>query len=87
MSLFKLHAKFLILVLGILIVFFGILSYVIIQREVRILSQKGAEKEHLLTRTIVADLKDGMLSGRPLEKIKKYVISWRADRRQRKEKS
>ena len=87
MSLFKLHAKFLILVLGLLIVFFGLLSYVTIQREVRILSQKGAEKEHLLTRTIVANLKDGMLSGRPLEKIKKYVISWRADRRQRKEKS
>jgi len=87
MSPFKLHAKFLILVLGLLIVFFGLLSYVTIQREVRILSQKGAEKEHLLTRTIVANLKDGMLSGRPLEKIKKYVISWRTDRRQRKEKS
>jgi PAS domain S-box-containing protein len=62
---FKLHAKFLILVLGILIVFFGILSYIIIQREVRILSRKGAEKEHLLARTIVVDLKDSMLTGRP----------------------
>jgi len=62
---FKLHAKFLTLVLGILIVFFGILSYTIIQREANLLSQKGAEKEHLLARTIVADLKDSMLTGRP----------------------
>jgi PAS domain S-box-containing protein len=62
---FKLHAKFLILVLGILIVFFGILSYIIIQREADLLSRKGAEKEHLLARTIVADLKDSMLTGRP----------------------
>ncbi len=62
---FKLHAKFLILVLGILIIFFGILSYIIIQRDVRILSRKGAEKEHLLARTVVAGLKDNMLTGRP----------------------
>lgn len=62
---FKIHAKFLILVLGILIVFFGILSYIIIQREANLLSRKGAEKEHLLARTIVADLKDNMLTGRP----------------------
>jgi hypothetical protein len=39
----KLHVKFLILVLGILIVFFDILSY-IIYRNVRILSRKAAEK-------------------------------------------
>jgi PAS domain S-box-containing protein len=62
---FKLHAKFLILVLGILIVFFGILSYVIIEREVRILSSKAAEKEHLLARIVVAGLKESMLTGRP----------------------
>ena len=62
---FKLHAKFLILVLGILIVFFGVLSYIIIEREANLLSRKGAEKEHLLARTIVADLKDSMLTGRP----------------------
>jgi len=62
---FKLHAKFLTLVLGILIVFFGILSSIIIQREVRILSRKGAEKENLLARTIVAVLKEDMLTGRP----------------------
>lgn len=65
MSPFKLHAKFFILVLGILIVFFGILSYIIIQREASILSRKAEEKEHLLARTIVADLKDNMLAGRP----------------------
>jgi PAS domain S-box-containing protein len=62
---FKLHAKFLFLVLGILIVFFGILSYIIIQREASLLSRKGSEKEQLLAMTIVADLKDNMLTGRP----------------------
>jgi len=69
---FKLHAKFLVLVLGIVIVFFGILSYVIIEREAHILSRKGAEKEHLLARTIVADLKDSMLTGRPRSTL--YLI-------------
>lgn len=69
MSPFKLHAKFLILVLGILIIFFGMLSYVIIQREGRILSRKGAEKENLLASTIVAGLKEDMLTGRPRSTI------------------
>ena len=62
---FKIHTKFFILVLGILIVFFGILSYIIIEREANLLSRKGAEKEQLLAGTIVADLKDSMLTGRP----------------------
>ena len=61
----RLHAKFLILVIGILLVSFGVLSTIIIHRENRILSQKSAEKEHLLASTIVADLKDNMLTGRP----------------------
>jgi len=61
----RLPAKFVILVLGILIVVLGILSAVIIEREKRLLARKAAEQEHLLARTIVADLKDNMLAGRP----------------------
>jgi nitrogen fixation/metabolism regulation signal transduction histidine kinase len=65
MTSLRLRAKFLILVLGILIVFIGALSIVIVRRETRILARKGSEKEHLLARTIVADLRDSMLAGRP----------------------
>ena len=61
----RLHAKFLVLVIGILVIFLGILSFVIIQREARMLARKGTEQEHLLARTIVADLRESMLSGRP----------------------
>lgn len=61
----RLHAKFLVLVIGILVIFLGILSFVIIQREARILARKGTQQEHLLARAIVADLRESMLSGRP----------------------
>jgi PAS domain S-box-containing protein len=61
----RLPAKFLILVLGILIVFFGILFVIVIERETDLLTRKAAEKEHLLAETIVADLRDNMLAGRP----------------------
>jgi PAS domain S-box-containing protein len=61
----KLPVKFLILILGILVVFFGILSVIVIQRETSLLSGKAAEQDHFLSRTIVADLKDNMLAGRP----------------------
>jgi PAS domain S-box-containing protein len=61
----KLSVKFLILILGILVVFFGILSVIVIQRETNLLIGKAAEQEHFLSRTIVADLKDSMLTGRP----------------------
>src|SRR5512145_2674200 len=66
----KLPVKFLILVLGILVVFFGILSVIVVQRETRLLIGKAAEQEHLLAKTIVADLKDNMLAGRPRSTLK-----------------
>ena len=65
MASLRLHAKFLLLVLGILVVFLGIFSLIIVRREARVLERKSAEREHLLARTIVADLRDSMLSGRP----------------------
>jgi PAS domain S-box-containing protein len=61
----RLSAKFLLLVLGILVLFFGMLSLIIIDRETDLLTQKASEKEHLLAQTIVADLRDNMLAGRP----------------------
>ena len=61
----RLPAKFLVLVLGILVVFFGVLSVIVIGRESDLLSRKAMEKEHLLAQTIVADLRDNMLTGRP----------------------
>jgi PAS domain S-box-containing protein len=61
----RLPAKFLILVLGILVVFFGVLSMIVIKRESDLLTRTAAEKENLLAQTIVADLRDNMLAGRP----------------------
>jgi signal transduction histidine kinase len=61
----KLHAKFLFLILGSLVIFLGILSYVIIQREANLLAEKADEKQHLLAFTIYADLKSNMLKGTP----------------------
>ncbi len=61
----RLSVKFLLSIIGILIVFLGIFSAVVIRRESRILARKNAEQEHLLARTIVADLKESMLTGRP----------------------
>ena len=61
----RLSVKFLLLILGILIIFLGIFSALVVQRESHILARKNAEKEHLLAQTIVTDLKESMLSGRP----------------------
>jgi PAS domain S-box-containing protein len=61
----RLPAKFLVLILGILVVFFVILSLIVIERETDLLKRKAAEKEHLLAQAIVADLRDNMLAGRP----------------------
>jgi signal transduction histidine kinase/HAMP domain-containing protein len=66
----KLPVKFLILILGSLVVFFGILSVIVIQRETSLLTGKAAEQEHLLSRTIITDLKDNMLAGRPRSTLK-----------------
>ena len=62
---FKLHAKFLVLVLGGLLIFLGILSYILVQREASILAQKSDEKQHVLAAAIMADLRSSMLTGTP----------------------
>ena len=62
---FRLHTKFLALVLGILILSLGILATLIVRREAHLLARKNAEQDHLVARTIVADLADSMLTGRP----------------------
>lgn len=61
----RLPAKFLVLILGILVVFFVILSVIVIEHETDLLMRKAAEKEHLLAQAIVADLRDNMMAGRP----------------------
>jgi signal transduction histidine kinase len=62
---FRLHAKFLVLVLGSLIVFLGVLSYAVVHREASILARKADEKQHVLAFTIFADLKTSMMKGTP----------------------
>jgi len=43
----KLHAKFLVLVLGSLILFFGILSCVVVRRQANLLAERpGTANEH-----------------------------------------
>ena len=61
----KLHAKFLFLILGSLVIFLGILSSIIIQREANLLAEKADEKQRLLAFTIYSDLKSSMLEGTP----------------------
>ena len=62
---FRLHTKFLLLILGSLAVFLGLLSYTIVQREARLLAEKTEEKQHLLAFAIVVDLKTSMRESRP----------------------
>lgn len=62
---FRLHTKFLVLVVGSLAVFLGVLSFIVIQREARMLVQKASEKQHLLARAILAHVKDSMIEGTP----------------------
>jgi signal transduction histidine kinase len=61
----RIHTKFLALILGILVLFLGLLSWVIVRREARLLERKNAEQEHLLTRVVAENLADNMLAGRP----------------------
>lgn len=61
---FRLHAKFLVLVLGVLAVFLGALSAIIVQRETRILAQKNAEAQRMLAQAVVENLRESMLEGR-----------------------
>lgn len=62
---FRLHTKFLVLILGSLVVILGVLSSVIVQREARLLTQKSIEKQQALAYAIVANLQDNMMKGRP----------------------
>jgi signal transduction histidine kinase len=51
--------------LGILTACLGALSYIIIQREDRILTWKNSEKQHIVAQAIIEDLRHSMLDGRP----------------------
>jgi signal transduction histidine kinase len=61
----KIHIKFLVLIIGSLIVFLGALSYGLVQREASLLARKADEKQHLLAFTIFENLKGSMLKGVP----------------------
>jgi len=61
----RLHVKFLVMVLGILAVLLGAMSYVIVQREARLLARKSDERQHLLAFTIFSDLERNMMNGTP----------------------
>jgi len=67
---FRLHTKFLVLVVGSLAVFLGVLSFIVIQREARMLVQKASEKKQLLTHTILLHVKDSMVDGAPRSTIR-----------------
>ncbi len=62
---FRLHTKFLVLVLGSLILFLGILSYIFVRREAGLLARKAEEKQHVLAYTIFSALKNDMIEGTP----------------------
>ncbi len=61
----RIHTKFLVLVLGIFLLIFGILASLIVRRDARLLARKNAEQEQIVARTVAADLADSMLTGRP----------------------
>ncbi len=61
----KLHAKFLFLVLGVLILFLGVLSAIIMRLEARLLADKAREQQHILASAIYADLRANMMRGTP----------------------
>jgi len=61
----RLNAKFLILILGSLILFLGILSYVIVRREASLLAEKAGEKHSLIAAAVVSDLRTNMIKGTP----------------------
>lgn len=65
----SLHTKFLALIIGSLIVFLAILSYVILQREARVLGDKIEEQQHLLAFTLYSELRSNMLKGTPRSTI------------------
>jgi signal transduction histidine kinase/HAMP domain-containing protein len=66
----RLHAKFLVLVLGSLVFFLGVLSYALVRRETAMLSAKAEEKQHALAFAVYSDLKDSMIEGNPRGTLK-----------------
>ncbi len=67
---FRLNTKFLVLVLGSLILFLGVLSYVFVLRDAALLQQKAEEKQHVLALAIYSDLKESMIEGTPRSTLK-----------------
>ncbi|HUJ17370.1 MAG TPA: GAF domain-containing protein [Nitrospirota bacterium] len=66
----RLHTKFLFLVLGSLVLFLGTLSVYLVNREARLLQRKAEEKQHLLAFTIYSDLRENMIQGTPRSTLK-----------------
>ncbi len=62
---FRLHAKFLVFVLGSLVLLLGIVSYVLVYRQTELLRQKSEEKQHILAFAVYSTLKENMLQGMP----------------------
>jgi len=61
----RLHVKFLGLILGSLVVLLGGFSYIVVERESRLLAKKGIEKQHIFADAILVYLKQSMITGRP----------------------
>lgn len=61
----RLHAKFLVLVVGSLALLLGALSFIIIQRETRLLTEKNIEEQHTLAHAVSQDLRESMQDGNP----------------------
>lgn len=61
----RLHAKFLVLVLGVLAAFLGALFFILDGREARLLSRKTVEEQHALAQGIVRNLEESMREGKP----------------------
>lgn len=66
----RLHTKFLVLVLGVLVLFLTVFSIILVRREADLLERKSDEKQHILAFTIYADLKESMLEGTPRSTLK-----------------
>jgi len=62
---FRLQTKFLSLLLGSLILLLGLFSFIVVERESRLLAKKGLEKQHILSDVLLAHLKQSMITGRP----------------------
>jgi PAS domain S-box-containing protein len=66
----RLHAKFLVYVLGSLILLLAIVFSAVIYRESELLRQKAEDKQQLLVSTIYSSLKQNMMQGTPRSTVK-----------------